>query len=512
MFKSKWILPITLAAILSVSAIPSTGIEADAKVKATKKVSYKTPLNTATTYHYAKNLTAKYGYYDVVTYLARSNYGVNKNYYTNYYKDVEKVVKSNKGKVEESAGSLAKTIISLNAIGKNPKKVANYNLVDALGDKLLEEKNKGNIAISNAIYTLIALESDNLSFSNSSKYKAVSKDELVKLLVSTQFENGGFSWEAGNVDGVSVDMTAMALTALSSFSDESTVKAAIRKGLDYMSNQLNTRAGYAVYADNNADTQAQVLVALTENGINPKTSHSFIKNGHWGVSNILLNFDAKLGGFKSSTTDLNVNPYTNSSGILGLTAYDRYATNKPSFYDLENVKSSSLKYDTKAPSSIKVNTITNNTTTISGTVEPYAKVQIYNGSKIIHTQTTTLNGKYSIKLAKKVKANSSIKVYVTDLAKNKSKAFTYKVKDVLTPATPKVNKVVKGAKKVTGTTTKGAVVTVQIGKKSYKATASKTTGKFSVKVPTVVAKHKLIVSAKKAGYMSKKVTITVKSK
>lgn len=512
MFKSKWVLPLTLAASLGISVIPTTGIEADAKVKTTTKVNYKTPLNKATTYYYSTNLTAKYGYSDIVTNLARSNYGVNKNYYTNYYKDVEKVVKANKGKLPESAGSVAKTIISLNAVGKNPKKVANYNLVDALGDKLLEEKNKGNIAISNAIYTLIALESDNLDFSNSSKYKAVSKDELVKLLVSTQFENGGFSWEAGNVDGVSVDMTAMALTALSSFSDEPTVKAAIRKGLDYMSNLLNKRAGYAQYADNNADTQAQVLVALTENGINPKTSRSFIKNGHWGVSNILLNFDAKLGGFKSSTTDSNLNPYTNSSGILGLTAYDRYATDKTSFYDLGNIKSSSLKYDVKAPTANKVNTLTNNTTTISGTVEPYAKVQIYNGSKIIHTQSTTLNGKYSMKLTKKLKANSSIKVHVTDLAKNKSKAFTYKVKDVLTPSTPKVSKVVKSAKKVTGSTTKGAVVTVQIGKKSYKATASKTTGKFSVKVPTLKAKQQLIVSAKKSGYTSKKVTITVKSK
>lgn len=512
MFKSKWILPITLATVLGVSAIPTTGIEADAKVKATEKVNYKTPLNTTLTNYYANNLTPKYGFADSVTNLARSNYGVNKNYYTTYYKDVERVVKESNGVLSGSAGSLAKTIISLNAIGKNPEKVASFNLIDALGDKLLESKGKGSIGVSNAIYALIALEGDIHNFSDLEKYKSVSKEELVKYLVSTQFEDGGFSWAAGNKAGVSVDMTAMSLTALSSFSEDPTVKAAVRKGLDYMSNQLTDRAGYAVFGENNADTQAQVLVALTENGINPKTSRSFIKNGHWSVSNLLLNYDAKLGGFKFNIADSKVNQFTNNGGMLGLTAYDRYATDKPSFYDMENVKSSSLKYDTKAPSSIKVNSITNNTTTISGTVEPYAKVQIYNGSKLIHTETTTFSGKYTFKLTKKLKANSLVKIYVTDLAKNKSKAFDYKVKDVLTPSTPKVSKVVKSAKKVTGSTTKGAVVTVQIGKKSYKATANKTTGKFSVKVPTLKVKQKLIVSAKKAGYTSKKVTITVKSK
>ncbi|MCA9725445.1 MAG: lytic transglycosylase domain-containing protein, partial [Kurthia sp.] len=81
-----------------------------------------------------------------------------------------------------------------------------------------------------------------------------------------------------------------------------------------------------------------------------------------------------------------------------------------------------------------------------------------------------------------------------------------------TPATPKVSKLVKGAKKVTGSTTKGATVYAKIGNKTYKATASTKTGSFSIKVPTLKEKTKVKVYAKKSNYTSKSVTVTVKSK
>lgn len=514
MFTTKWVLPATLATVLGISAIPQTSLQVQAKEAVTQTVNYKTPYNNTISYYYANNLQAEYGssYADIVTNLARSNYGVNKSYYKNYYNNVEKEIIAKRGVLSESAGAVAKIIISLNAIGKDPHNVGGYNLVDILGDKLNTAEKTGSIGISNAIYALIALESKGLDYSTHENYQAVSKKILVNYLVSTQFENGGFSYEESNADGISVDMTAMALTALADFNEDATVKAAISKGLAYMATQLNEEAGYAPYGSNSADTQAQVIVALIENGLNPKTATDFIKNGKWAISNILLNYDAKLGGFKYMVADKEINPFTTSSAVLGLTAYDRLATNETNFYDLKNVNSSSLAIDTKAPTLFKVNALTNNTSTISGTTEAFAKVEIYNGTKKIKTVSADFNGKYSVKLATKLKAANTVKVYVTDLAGNKSKAFSYKVKDVLTPATPKVAKLLVGVKKITGTTTKGAIVTAKIGKKSYKATAHKTTGKFTIVIPAAKKNSKVIVSAKKSSYTSKTVTLTVKSK
>lgn len=514
MFKSKWVLPVTIATALGLSAIPQTTLQAQAKDATVQTVNYKTPYKTTLAYYYANNPKLAYGsaFADIATNLARANYGVNKAYYTNYYKEVEKTVAAKKGQLTESAGALAKIIISINAIGKDATKLAGYNAVDLLGDKLLADEKAGSIGISNAIYALMALNSKNLNYSDATKYQAVSKQALADYLVSTQFATGGFSWDATNEAGVSVDMTAMTLTALAPMKGDEKIDAAIDKVLAYIAAQVNADAGYAPYGSNNADTQAQVLVALTENGMNPQTATAFIKNKKWAVSNILLNYDTKLGGFKYMLSDKEINVYTTSSAVLGLTAYDRFASNKTKFYDLADVKESSLAIDSKAPTSVKVNTITNKTQTISGTTEAFATVAVYNGSKKLKTVKADFNGKYTVKLSAKLKATNTVKIYVTDLAGNKSKAFSYKVKDVLTSATPKVSKLVAGAKKVTGTTTKGATITVKIGKKSYKAIANKTTGKFSITVPKLKKATTVKVTAKKDAYTSKTTTLTVKNK
>lgn len=515
MFQKKWTLRATLATVLSVSAISTVGLEAQAQTeaKAVQNINYKTPLKNTAAYYYAHNLQASYATPDLVISFARSSYGVNKNFYTNYYKNVEKKLTNTKGILTESAGSVAKTIIAINAIGKDPSTVAGYNLLDILADKLVVgAKSEYGIGISNAIYALIALDGDKASFSEKDEYQDVSRQALADYLVGTQFENGGFSWDVAVADGVSVDMTAMVLTALANFKDDAKIQTAIEKGLAYISSNLSATAGYEPWGGNSADTQAQVILALTENDMNPKTTADFIKNGHWAISNLLLNYDTKNHYFKMFPTDKVANAYTTSSGLTALIAYDRYATNKSTYYDVSTAKAKDLTFDTTAPSAIKVSSLTNSVSQITGTTEAYATVTLTNGSKKLASIKADTSGKFSYKLATKLKAGAKVKVVTADLASNVSKATTYTVKDVLTPATPKVSKVVTGAKKVTGTTTKGATVTVKVSGKSYKAVANAKTGKFSVKIAAAKKAAKVSVSAKKAGYTSKTVTVTVKNK
>lgn len=514
MFKSKWVIPATLSAALVVSAVPATALQAEAKVPTVKKVDVANTLKATSNYYYSLPdvSTPTYQSSDAVLNFARSNYAVSKDYYTTFYKDVERELKKQKGQFSGSPGALSKIILAITAIGKDPKNVAGYNLINLLGDKLVAGKAAKSLYITDYLYVLRALEAKDYSFPTGAKYADFSRKSMVDYLVSTQFENGGFSWAEDVENGVSVDMAAMVLSALANYDSDPAVKASIRKGLDYMSSQLTDVAGYSPWGGNSVDSQAQVVIALTENGINPKTARSFIKNGQWAVSNMLLNFDATTGGFKITPDQKSPQLFATTSAMLGLVAYDRYASDKNTFFDLTDAKASSLKYDTAAPKSLSVTKVANTTKTISGTTEPYATVTIYNGSKKLAAVQADAKGKFSYPVKTAFKANATVKFYVTDLASNKSKAITQKVADRLTPATPKVSKLVKGAKKVTGSTTKGATVYAKIGNKTYKATASTKTGSFSIKVPTLKEKTKVKVYAKKSNYTSKSVTVAVKSK
>lgn len=506
MFKSKWVLPATLSSALVLSILPTTGIHAEAKTSA-KEVSYKKELSTSAAYLYKQSLVPTAFSSDTVMAFARSNYGVNKNYYTTYYNEVVKSLKTD-GVEKIAAGSLSKTILTLNAIGKNPAKIAGFNLYDEVAKKLSAANAKP--LVSDYIYAIIALDSNAQSFSDETKYANANVKILVKELIATQFANGGFSWAQGSEAGISADMTAMALIALSNHSKDASVKKSIDRGLKYMSGQLTPEAGYAPWGGNSADSQAQVILSLIANNKNPKTETAFIKKENWAISNILLNYNKNLGAFTLKPGDTDANLFTTNSGVTGLVAYDRYVNKQDSFYNLYKASSKTLTIDATAPKSVKQAKLTNTSKSISGTTEPFSTVKLYVSNKAVATFETAADGKFTHTLKKPLKASTSVKVYVTDLAGNKSKAIPYKIVDVLTPATPKVSKVVAGAKKVTGTTTKGATVYAKIGSKTYKAVASSKTGKFSIKVPTLKAKTSVKVFAKKGNYTSKSVTVKTK--
>ncbi|MFD4706979.1 Ig-like domain-containing protein [Gottfriedia sp. NPDC058432] len=78
------------------------------------------------------------------------------------------------------------------------------------------------------------------------------------------------------------------------------------------------------------------------------------------------------------------------------------------------------------PAAPTVNKITSKSTTITGKTEASATVSAYNGSKLIGTAKADSKGNFKIKI-KVQKKGSTIKVYSTDAAKNKSAARVVKV-------------------------------------------------------------------------------------
>ncbi|WP_010300463.1 hypothetical protein [Kurthia senegalensis] len=137
----------SLAAILAFSTISATAVhatEGSISTATTVKgadVAYKAALEDAAALTYANDKNVTFSSYDAVTYLARANYPVAKNYYDTYYKAVEKAV-SNNFEGFYSLGVYEKTIVALRAIGKDATNVAGINLVERMLNEATSLKEK----------------------------------------------------------------------------------------------------------------------------------------------------------------------------------------------------------------------------------------------------------------------------------------------------------------------------------------------------------------------------------
>ena len=98
---------------------------------------------------------------------------------------------------------------------------------------------------------------------------------------------------------------------------------------------------------------------------------------------------------------------------------------KEGLYSMVTFKVSGLKNTT--PSKPKVTSAKRNAKVVKGSAQKYMKVTIKIGSKS-YTVSADKKGKWTLKLSKKLKKGTVIKVYAKNSANKKSKTCTYKVK------------------------------------------------------------------------------------
>lgn len=103
----------------------------------------------------------------------------------------------------------------------------------------------------------------------------------------------------------------------------------------------------------------------------------------------------------------------------------RLESGKEGLYSMVTFKVSGLKNTT--PSKPKVTSAKRNSKTVKGTAQKYMKITIKIGNRS-YTVSADKNGKWTLKLSKKLKKGTVIKVYAKNSAKKKSKTCTYKVK------------------------------------------------------------------------------------
>ena len=226
----------------------------------------------------------------------------------------------------------SRMILALTSIGKDPTDVAGYDLLEPLAD-LDYVKSQG---INGPIFALIALDSHNYDIPKAVAGKTqTTREALIDAILAAQLSDGG--WNV-NGNGADADMTAMAIQALAPYySSNAKVKSAIDDALNRLSQMQEANGGYTSWGTANAESVAQVIVALTSLGIDPASDGRFIKNGY-STLDALATFYNDKGGFKHSQSDTtSSNGLATEQAYYALASWYRLKAGKTSLYDMSDV-------------------------------------------------------------------------------------------------------------------------------------------------------------------------------
>lgn len=256
--------------------------------------------------------------------LARGNADVLNSYYDGYYDRVVAYVRTNisSGKLNaDKSTDNARIALALTAIGEDPTSVGGHNLLTALDDVTYDLKQ----GINGPIWALIALDSKN--------YTSSSRDELIEAILGNRTSDGGWALDGTVTD---VDMTAMAIQALAPYyKSNKNVQDVVDAALAWLSTKQSNDGGFSSWGNANAESCAQVIVALSALNIDADTDSRFVKNGHSALEN-LLTFEQADGSFLHTLpgSDKDNNQMSSEQGTYALVAYDRFKTGKNSLYNM----------------------------------------------------------------------------------------------------------------------------------------------------------------------------------
>ena len=226
----------------------------------------------------------------------------------------------------------SRMILALTSIGKDPTDVAGYDLLEPLAD-LDYVKSQG---INGPIFALIALDSHNYDIPKAVAGKTqTTREALIDAILAAQLSDGG--WNV-NGNGADADMTAMAIQALAPYySSNAKVKSAVDDALKRLSKMQEVNGGYTSWGTANAESVAQVIVALTSLGIDPASDGRFIKNGYSTLDALAIFYNDK-GGFKHSQSDTtSSNGLATEQAYYALASWYRLKAGKTSLYDMSDV-------------------------------------------------------------------------------------------------------------------------------------------------------------------------------
>ncbi|MBR3290155.1 MAG: surface/cell-adhesion protein, partial [Clostridia bacterium] len=170
-----------------------------------------------------------------------------------------------------------------------------------------------------------------------------SLSQAKSVLLSLQLADGGFAVMGQQGD---VDVTAMTLQALApDYRADAAVTAAADKAVAFLSGKQKAGGQFGTYGVDNAESTAQVLLAMVALGIDPSDPR-FVKDGHTVIDG-LAQYRLSSGAF-SHTAGGGYNELATAQVFDALTAYCRMGLGS-SFYRFPHAPTAAPTVKTAAP-------------------------------------------------------------------------------------------------------------------------------------------------------------------
>ncbi|WP_310831545.1 DUF4430 domain-containing protein [Paenibacillus pedocola] len=223
-------------------------------------------------------------------------------------------------------------VLAVAAAGGNPQSFGGYNLIEKIynNDKMASQGSNG------LIFGLIALDSGTYSVPAGALW---TKERLIQSILELQSKDGGFPLTAGGTDDV--DLTAMAVTALSSHTEQAAVQTALDKAVTWLSQQQLENGGYKLSGVENSESTAQVIIALSAAGVGPGDARFIQAKG--GLLSHLASFRQADGGYAHAAGQPE-NSLATEQALLALTAYSRFLTGDSKLFSISPAAVSSTVF------------------------------------------------------------------------------------------------------------------------------------------------------------------------
>lgn len=269
--------------------------------------------------------------------LARGEAEVPANYFETYYQNLVAEVKKVDGNLHaRKYTEYSRVILALSAIGKDATNVGGYNLVEKLYDfdQVVWQ------GLNGPIFALIALDSWNYEIP---KTVSNSREKMVAYILSKQLADSGFALSGEQADA---DVTAMAIQALSSYTEDSRVAAAVESALITLSSLKDEEGFYSSRGLKNSESAAQAILALTSVKVDPMTDARFSSI----FPSFMAFYHAADGGFKHTLNEEKSNGMATEQAAYALASYNRFLAGQSKLYDMNDTKKLASKPDiTVAP-------------------------------------------------------------------------------------------------------------------------------------------------------------------
>lgn len=276
-------------------------------------------------------------YYNNITEYIKATYNINKEKYAVGDWD-NQFLKLHKTKSTENS----RIILALTSMGLDASDIEGYDLTGALSDMTYVKKQ----GLNGPIWALIALDSGNYEIPQISSGKTtaqVSREKLLSYILSSELTDGGFNLTKSDSQGADPDVTAMALQAFAPYYTgritvgtelQKQIREAVDRNIQVLSDMQKTSGAYSSYGSENAESTAQVLVALSSLGIDGRMDSRFVKNGKSVLDGLLYFYIPSTGMFKHVDTEKFGNQMATEQSFYALVAYQRFRNKKATLYDM----------------------------------------------------------------------------------------------------------------------------------------------------------------------------------